>query len=517
MTRAFSPSAAAEAGLLARPWPRALLLLTALILLALLSAPDVVASMARTWWLTTAFNHGPLVPLGSLWLAWRDRAALARLTPRADPLGLPLLAATLLGGLATAAAEIMVLQQAALVATIVALALTVLGRRVALRLAFPLGFLFMMVPVGEELIPPLQEITATFAVAVLRLVGIPVFREGMLITTPSGLFEVAEACAGLRFLIANVVIALLFAHLFYRRAWKWALFLTLSVVVPILANGLRATGIIVIAYLTDNEHAVGVDHLVYGWGFFVAVMLALLWLGSRFADPLEPPAAALPPAPAARAPAAGGVVLATALGLLVAAPAYAALVMRPPASVPPPMARALPAPAGWERREPGPWRPALAGTDLLVAERLVRDGHEVDVVVGWYAFQRPGSELVQARNTLADNEAWRRRGRGSHALAVPGLPPEVILERLITVDQRAQRVVLAWYWHDGRHTASAPEVLLREAWNRLRGRHAPAAIITVSAPYETGPEPALAAIAALLGSGIDLDRLLVAPDGPAAR
>ena len=74
-----------------------------------------------------------------------------------------------------------------------------------------------MVPIGDALITPLQDFTARFAVELLRLSGIPVFHDGVMIQIPNGLYEVAEACAGIRFLIANLVISALFAHLAYEK------------------------------------------------------------------------------------------------------------------------------------------------------------------------------------------------------------------------------------------------------------------------------------------------------------
>ena len=107
--------------------------------------------------------------------------------------------------------------------------------------------------------------------ALLRVAGVPVFHDGVLIETSSGLFEAAEACAGVRFLIANVMIAALFAHFAYRRAWKVAAFMSLALTVPVVANGLRAFGIVYIAFWTDNKYASGVDHVVYGCGLLLGL------------------------------------------------------------------------------------------------------------------------------------------------------------------------------------------------------------------------------------------------------
>jgi exosortase len=53
----------------------------------------------------------------------------------------------------------------------------------------------------------------------------------------------------------------------------------LSIAVPIVANWVRAYLIILMGYLSSMRLAVGVDHLIYGWIFYAAVMLLLLWVG----------------------------------------------------------------------------------------------------------------------------------------------------------------------------------------------------------------------------------------------
>jgi exosortase len=85
---------------------------------------------------------------------------------------------------------------------------------------FPIFYLIFMVPFGEALNPPLQDITAILSVAMLQWSGIPVFREGLYLATPIGQFEVAVACSGLRFLIASVAIGTLFCYLTYRTWYK---------------------------------------------------------------------------------------------------------------------------------------------------------------------------------------------------------------------------------------------------------------------------------------------------------
>ena len=107
-----------------------------------------------------------------------------------------------------------------------------------------------------------------------------------LIQLSNGDYEVAEACAGLRFLIATIVVSVLFAHLTYRKWHKIVIYLTASLVVPPIANGFRALGIVLLAHWSDNRIAHGADHIIYGWGFLVAILTVLMIIGMRYADPI---------------------------------------------------------------------------------------------------------------------------------------------------------------------------------------------------------------------------------------
>src|SRR5260370_26191690 len=143
--------------------------------------------------------------------------------------------------------------------------LVALGPRVLWLLLAPLVFLFFLVPSGAFLVPTLQKITAQISIAGLELLHIPVFSDGVMIEIPEGTFEIAEACAELRFLIASIVFGCFFAVLMYRSVIRRALFITLSLVVPLAANGMRALGIIVLAHLGSSPAAVEADHVLYSW------------------------------------------------------------------------------------------------------------------------------------------------------------------------------------------------------------------------------------------------------------
>ena len=123
-----------------------------------------------------------------------------------------------------------------------ALFLGVLGRRLCRAMAAPLLYLFFLVPFGAFLTPVLQTFTSHFIARGLDLLGIPNYSDANIIEIPEGTFYVAEACAGLRFLIASIAFGVLYALLIYRSPGRRIAFIAVSLVVPVIANGFRALG-----------------------------------------------------------------------------------------------------------------------------------------------------------------------------------------------------------------------------------------------------------------------------------
>ena len=318
------------------PWGgllRALaVLLPALALLLWLFRPEAIAAVT-VWRQSTAYNHCILVLPIALWLGWDRRRSLAWQQPRPEAL---LLLLALPAGLAWLAAQrlgIMEGRQLAALAAFEVLCLAVLGRALFRRLSGPLLYLVFLVPFGAFVTPLLQRFTAGFIVAGLSVLGIPHSADGTVIAIPEGVFLVAEACAGLRFLIACVAFGVLYALMMFRSPGRRLGFVALCVVTPILANGLRALGIVVLGHWLGSAEAAAADHLIYGWVFFSMVIAVLVLVGLPFRqDLLAPPAA---PMPSARRPSPGMLAAVTLAGLLLAAagPGAAALLRGAPGQV----------------------------------------------------------------------------------------------------------------------------------------------------------------------------------------
>ena len=263
------------------------LTLGVLLVLAAVFWPTLY-SMVEVWDRSETFTHGYLIFPISAWLIWRQRDELARMQPRPDLRGLILLAAAGAGWLLADAGSVNVVAQYAFIAMLIAAVWTLLGWTFVWAAFFPLMFLFFAVPVGEFLIQPLMGVTADFTVAMLQATGIPVYREGMFFSIPSGDWSVVEGCSGLRYLIASVTLGVLYAYLTYRSWKRRLLFSIAAIIVPVFANSGRAYMIVMIAHLSDMKLALGVDHYIYGWVFFGIVMLLLFWIGSFWREDDQP-------------------------------------------------------------------------------------------------------------------------------------------------------------------------------------------------------------------------------------
>ncbi len=238
--------------------------------------------MLHQWWNIDTYTHILLVPVIIGWLTILKRDELAKAAPRAWLPGLALVAAGLALWTLGRASEINILAHAGAVGALQGVVVTALGPRVSLVLALPIAFAVFLVPVGDEFIAPLQAITAEIAVALTLWSGIPAIVDGIYIDTPVGLFVVAEACSGVKFLVAMITLAVLVAFTRFESWSRRAGFMAICIIIPIIANGIRAWGTIYIAQSQGVEFAAGFDHIFYGWIFFAIVVAAILSLAWRF-------------------------------------------------------------------------------------------------------------------------------------------------------------------------------------------------------------------------------------------
>jgi exosortase A len=465
---------------------------------------DTAHGIVDIWNRSGTFAHGYVVLPISLWMIWQRRATLARLPVRPYWPALAALAAcgaiwllAELGGVLTAA-------QYAFAAMLPLTALAILGKRIARAIAFPLLFVLFAVPFGEVFIPPLIDITANFTVAAIRATGIPVLREGNSFALPSGNWSVVEACSGLRYLISSITLGCLYASLTYRSRWRQAAFVLCSILVPIIANGMRAFMIVMIGHLSGMKLAVGVDHIIYGWVFFGIVMFLLFWIGSlwredRVAEVANNAVLAAPPpapAPATRLAAAGLAIALCTGGWPLWLRHIEGAEHNPPRAD---LSRFVPA---WQEAPAfTSWTPAFLPANAQLHRFLRHDGRTAGLDVLYYRQQDAGSKLVSSSNVLAPlHDPWR--------VADSATRTETVGERRLAVRESAlagpgpRMIVWQWYWIEGRTTASDYAGKLLQVKERFLGQGDDGAAVLVSAPYDGDPEQARATLRAFLAANL---------------
>jgi exosortase A len=485
----------------ANPWRTHGLLLGGLLLILLLLYRQTVLGMAEIWSRNDTFAHGYLVLPLALWMIWRQREAVLAQTPRVLPgMLVPLAILTLLWMLADLV-SVNAVAQFAFVGMLICAVPLLLGAAVTRQIMFPLAFLLFAVPFGEFMIGPMMDWTADFVVAALRFSGIPVYREGLFFVIPTGNWSVIDECSGVRYLIASFMVGSLFAYLNYSSRLKRALFMLFALLVPIVANWLRAYIIVMLGHLSDNRLATGVDHLLYGWVFFGIVIFLMFMIGMRWADAAPPQGAAPSTAKADGA----GLHGASRLSMLAVTAAAAVLLAWPHGAIGgfERLERGAAAPtlelpqaiAGWEQGE----RPALEWSPSwrhprLELHRGYRAGEQaVGLYLAYYRGQHQDSKLVSSLNAVVgmNDRRWNSVGArsGPAAPAALGLPASAYREYDILGPEarpgaaaaRAYVVARSFYWIDGRLYGSDVVAKLAMAWSRLSGQLDDGAAIVIYA------------------------------------
>lgn len=483
------------------PWRQALPAIALLWAALLFTYRDTALAMAAIWARSDTFAHGFLVPPISLWLIWRRRAVVAQINPGPQPwLLLPILLVAAMWLMAELVA-VNAAAQFALVGMLVLAVPAVLGLQVAKAVLFPLLFLFFAVPFGEFMLPAMMQWTADFAVFALQLTGVPVYREGLWFVIPSGSWSVIDECSGVRYLIASFMVGTLFAYLNYRSYKRRAIFMIVALLLPIVANWVRAYMIVMMAHLSGNRIGVGLDHILYGWVFFGIVIFIMFIIGSRWSEPEASTAAA----PAGARYAAVGAPQSASWPLIAAALAVAvisalpSLVLRSlerleraasevklelPANLAP----------GWSSHPANAhdWSPRFVNASATAQRTYSGPKGVVGVYVAYYRGPDRERKLVSSQNVLVamKDKDWNLLAGGTRVVDAGRQKIEVGTARILGTEpvgggSRPQLMVWRTYWVDGRFVAGDVAAKLAGAWARLRGRGNEGAIVVLHTDNES--------------------------------
>ncbi len=239
----------------------------------------VLYRLINQWATDDDMGHGFFVPAVAAYIVWqrRDRFLSAPVVPTWWGL-VPVAWGALQLYVATLGAELF-LARTAFIISLIGLVLLLGGWQILRLAAFPLGLLFLMVPIPaiiySQVTLPLQLFASRVAEFLLTLLGVPVLREGNILELSTQRLDIVEACSGIRSLLTLTFLSLVYAYFFDAKVWMRAALLIATVPIAISANAFRVT---ITALLTEYkpELAEGPFHTAEGWIIFMLALVMLM-------------------------------------------------------------------------------------------------------------------------------------------------------------------------------------------------------------------------------------------------
>lgn len=241
----------------------------------------VLYHLVLHWKIVPDYSHGFLVAPLSVYFAWERKRELARVEIEGSWWGLvPLVLGVAALSIGRLGVELTAMRSG-FVLSLIGMVLLLFGREIFRILTFPLLFLFLMVPLPQSLVNvvafPLQLMAAGAAVDALQALGIPALVEGNIIHLAHAKLFVADACSGLRSLMALLTLGVVFAYFFRKNNIERLVLIASTIPIAIFVNAVRValTGILTHHY--GEDMATGVIHEFQGMiTFSVAFVLLLL-------------------------------------------------------------------------------------------------------------------------------------------------------------------------------------------------------------------------------------------------
>lgn len=433
------------------------------------------------WVISEIFNHCLLVLPGSAYLIYLKRHELDLTLAKPNYWVLVFCLGSLLLYAIGLAGDVQLFMHVATFTFLPFCIWAYIGNRLAYKILFPLFFILFCIPIGEEFIPTLQEITADMSVEMLRWTGIPIYRNGLYIEIPQGRFLVAEACSGISFFIASVVIGSLYSYLNISSVKRRVLFMSISILFPIIANAIRVFGIILTGHLTNMEHAVGADHLIYGWVFFAFVIICLLGIGELVREKVLPESGTdnirdlstcIDPKATYRST---SVIFLLMMLFLIWFKAINSQVNEPGDS--PNLSQPFVSEVQEVESGRNAWQPEFI-EPYQVQRQIVRlGGDAVDIYVAWYP--KGQGELISSLNRLYTEKAWTLKST-KYARTVEGQDISIAT----IVNPRTKRLLTYWYVIDGEVFTDKKIAKLYEIYRIMMGTHVGSGLIALSQETE---------------------------------
>ena len=254
-----------------------------LVALCLVFYGPIVPPLVKEWYEHENFSYGFLIPLIFLYLLWEQRDAFKDPLTGPSPWGaVSFLAALLIGVVGKALGEPFI-SRVSLVLAMGSLVHVFWGWRCVQRLAFPLAYLFFMVPppyvIVKEVSFYLRMSDAYIANALAQGAGVPVYRDAYFLHLPDITLEVADVCSGIASLFAMLALGTIYVYYLPTRISMKFVVLVGAFILPIIANLFRIFLVTVSVYYYGPIMLQAFFHHFTGTFTFLLSLVMLLWLG----------------------------------------------------------------------------------------------------------------------------------------------------------------------------------------------------------------------------------------------
>ena len=447
------------------PWILACSSLAAGVVLISVLFWEAIGPAVALWRHNNAYNYCFLIIPIAIALAYTKRDQMSGLVPTPSPWGVAVIAVFGVLWCLTYVSGVSEGMQFAVVGIIQGLLLSLFGGVVYRRLWVPFTVLWLLVPTGQFLVPLLQTATAIGASALLPLSGFPTYHEHFVILAPHGTYEVAPGCSGLSFLLASLVVGVVFAELTYYRWQPKLLFVSGLLFLSIVGNSVRVFLIIAVAEWTGNVGDILEDHLFYGWGFFSLLLLGAISLGHRYHDrpqPLPEPVAVVPTTQRQLVGIAGLSLIAVAIPSITTTMAWSGTAR---GSIASPILSCGNFTPTSRLLDGGAVASHVDGQAAVTCERA---GHRVRMTLA--VLNRPvrQGKLLGLERQLIDQESWSRLRVSQATTLVEGQAVPVQAEWLGHGD--SHRLIWSLFWVDGAWRVAGLDALWSDIKADLVGR-----------------------------------------------
>lgn len=240
---------------------------------------QILPALVDEWIQNPNYSHGFVLPFFSAWIIWQRRESLRSIVPAPANSGIVVVA----GGLGILILGVfgaeLFLSRTSLLFLIAGVIIYFAGWKIFRELLLPWGLLFLAIPlpaiIFNQISMPLQFGASRMASGLLSFVGLPVLREGNIIVLSTITLDVAEACSGLRSLMALIALAAIYGCIFERKVWRRWVLVIAAIPIAIVANAIRIMGTGLLGVYWGPQGAEGFFHLFSGMVIFVCSLLLL--------------------------------------------------------------------------------------------------------------------------------------------------------------------------------------------------------------------------------------------------